>query len=88
MGRGAWWATVHRVAKRRTPLKQFSMHCMACRILVPQPGIEPVPPAIGVQSPNHWTHREFLARGFFDILVGKGLSEWGTKYDLKDDLKV
>ena len=30
----------------------------ACRILVPQPGIEPVPPAPGVQSLNHWTARE------------------------------
>ena len=28
-------------------------------ILVPQPGIEPVPPAVEVRSPNHWTAREF-----------------------------
>ena len=26
--------------------------------LVPRPGIEPVPPALGAQSPNHWTARE------------------------------
>ena len=26
MDRGAWWATVHRVAKSRKPLKQLSMH--------------------------------------------------------------
>ena len=26
MDRGAWWATVHRIAKRRTRLKQLSMH--------------------------------------------------------------
>ena len=26
MDRGAWWAMVHRVAKRWTQLKQFSMH--------------------------------------------------------------
>ena len=32
----------------------------ACRILVPQPGIEPVPPAVEVQSPNHWTTGEVL----------------------------
>ena len=32
----------------------------ACRILVPWPGIEPVPPAVEVWSPNHWTTREFL----------------------------
>ena len=30
----------------------------ACRILVPQPGIEPVPPAVEAQRPNHWTTRE------------------------------
>ena len=29
----------------------------ACRILVPQPGIEPTPLAVRVQSPNHWTTR-------------------------------
>ena len=27
---------------------------MACGILVPQPGIEPVSPAVEAQSPNHW----------------------------------
>ena len=30
----------------------------ACGILVPQPGIEPAPPAVEAQSPNHWTARE------------------------------
>ena len=30
----------------------------ACGILVPQPGIEPTPPAVEVQSVNHWTTRE------------------------------
>ena len=28
----------------------FSPHCMACRLLVPQPGIEPLPPAVEMQS--------------------------------------
>ena len=28
-------------------------------ILVPQPGIKPVPSAVKAQSPNHWTAREF-----------------------------
>ena len=31
----------------------------ACGILVPQPGVELVPPAVEVQSINHWTAREF-----------------------------
>ena len=32
---------------------------MACRIVVPQLGIEPMPPAVEAWSPNHWTAREF-----------------------------
>ena len=31
MGRGAWWATIHRVAKTRMWLKQLSTH--ACKVL-------------------------------------------------------
>ena len=30
----------------------------ACRILVPQPGIRPMPPAVEAQSLSHWTTRE------------------------------
>ena len=30
----------------------------ACGTLVPQPGIEPAPPAVEARSPNHWTARE------------------------------
>ena len=34
-------------------------HCSAaCGILIPQPGIEPMPPALEVQSFNHWTSKE------------------------------
>ena len=36
----------------------FWLHSMACGILVPGPGIEPMPPAIEEQSPNHWAIRE------------------------------
>ena len=31
---------------------------MACRILVPQPGIEPMPSAVEARNLNHWTARE------------------------------
>ena len=31
---------------------------MAYRILIPQPGIEPAPPALEARSLNHWTARE------------------------------
>ena len=37
----------------------FWLHCAACGILVPQPGIAPRPLAVKAQSSNHWTTREF-----------------------------
>ena len=36
----------------------FFIICMACSILVPQPGIKPIPPAVETWSLNHWTARE------------------------------
>ena len=44
----------------------FWLHCTACGILVPQPGIEPVSPAGETQSPNHWQ-----SLGAY-ILIGEG----------------
>ena len=32
---------------------------MACKILVPWPGMKPEPPAVEARSPNHGTAREF-----------------------------
>ena len=37
----------------------FILHCGACRILVPQPGIEARLLVVEVHSPNQWTTREF-----------------------------
>ena len=39
-----------------------------CRILVPWPGIKPAPPAVEVQSLNHWTVREILLDPFLKTL--------------------
>lgn len=36
----------------------FSLHYGACGILVPRAGIEPRPPTVEAESPNHWTDRE------------------------------
>ena len=36
----------------------FWLRGAACRILVPQSGIEPMPPAVETRSLNHWTTRE------------------------------
>ena len=35
-------------------------HCTASKILVPRPGVEPVPPPVEAQSLNHWSPRESL----------------------------
>ena len=49
--------------------------CMACGILVPQPGIEPGPTAVKAPSPNHWTTRdlpgEHLYNHYFKLFLGK-----------------
>ena len=37
----------------------FLLHCGACRILVPQPGIEARLLVVEVHSANQWTTREF-----------------------------
>ena len=37
----------------------------ACWILVPRPGIEPLPPAVEARSLNHWTTREVPRLSFF-----------------------
>ena len=39
----------------------FQPHPVACGILVPQSWIKPMPPAMRVQSLNHWTTREVPA---------------------------
>ena len=36
----------------------FFFGCMACGILFPQPGIEPIPPTLEVRSLNRWPARE------------------------------
>ena len=54
----------------RTGLDFFStMLCVACGVLAPQPGVEPMPPALEVQSPNHWTTREVPGLDFEQILI-------------------
>ena len=47
----------------------FWLRSMACGILVPWPRIqgwmEPMPPAVGAQSLNHWTAREVLSSSLY-----------------------
>ena len=44
--------------------------CMACGILVPQPGIKPMTSAMKEQSPNHWTAMEFPCSDVAKLPVG------------------
>ena len=44
----------------------FWLHPVACRILVPGPGMEPKPPAVGTQSLNPWTAREAPSCAYFN----------------------
>ena len=43
---GAWWAAVHGVAQSQAQLKRLSSSSIAHGVLVPQPGIETVTPAV------------------------------------------
>ena len=52
----------------------------ACGTLVPQPEIEPRPSAVRVQSPNHWTAREFPQQIFFYTeFLSLRLQIWGNE---------
>ena len=51
----------------------FWSHCTTCGILVPQPEIKPVPPAVEVWSPNHWTVREVPPYHFLTHTLSKRL---------------
>ena len=60
MDGGAWWATVHGVAKSQTRMSDVTFSCC---VRTPSSGmwdpvIEPSAPALGVQSFSHWTTRE------------------------------
>ena len=54
-----------------TPVShEFSFRTyIACRILVPQLGIKPVPHAVEAQSLNHWTTREPLPGLLRDVFL-------------------
>ena len=50
--------------------------CRTHGILVPRPGIEPVPPAVKVQSCSYWNTREVQSHFFKSILLRLGLPWW------------
>ena len=44
--------------------------------LVPQPGIEPVPPELGAQRPNHWTMQESQQYAFEERNSARTQATW------------
>ena len=56
----------------------FLLHYKAYGILVPRPGMEPVPPAVEAQSPNHWTTRVFSPLSHLGDLMRKSKGEVWT----------
>ena len=58
------------------------LHHVACRILVPWPGIEPEHPAVEAQSPNHWTTRELPPT--FQLLITTLLRQYQWKWKISD----
>ena len=46
---------------------------MARRILVSQPGIEPMPPAVAAESLNHWITREVPRDDYFTLVAHRQL---------------
>ena len=61
----------------------------ACRIFVPQPGIEPLSPAVEVWNPNYWTTREFsvLTVRFWRVEDGDDWWDEDGLGDLQDPLQ-
>ena len=54
----------------------------ACGTVVPQPGIEPRPPQLGVQSLSHWTTKEVQYNGILMKFENVIYSEWIYVYGM------
>ena len=62
----------------------FWLSYAASRILVPWPGIEPGPPAVDMQSPNHWTAKEIPSKS---VLHSRGITHFYLKKESKRFLR-
>ena len=61
----------------------FSPCRVACGILVPQPGIEPVPPAVKAWSLNHWTTREVLLFNYLHLTEFYVALVWASNFGFR-----
>lgn len=63
------WLFISKYSAAKVHLKflfiyfMFWPSCVACRVLIPWTGIEPMSPVVNVQTPNPWTTRE-IPKGF------------------------
>ena len=55
---------------KRVSFFLYLLQHKTCGILVPQPEIEPVPPALEAQSLNHWTARKVQGEDFLSSTPG------------------
>lgn len=53
-------------------------NCAACRISVPQTGIEPRAPEVKAQSLNYWTSREFQIPVVCPLKSAQSLKEFAS----------
>ena len=61
----------------------YRLHCVACGILIPQWGIEPMPTAVESHSLNHWTTREVCNLSYINFL-----SQWKLASTMTSSLKL
>ena len=66
----------------------FWPRCVACGILAPRPGTEPVPPAVEAWSLNHWTAREVPIINYFNgyIIFPQWMRHHLPNFFLKESL--
>ena len=64
-----YFCGIHNVPSFISDCCFFCEFFFVCEILVPQPRMEPVLPALGAWSPNHWTSREVPWLLFFESFI-------------------
>ena len=69
-----WVGTYFLKKNLAVPDLRCSMQALSCGMwdLVPWPGIEPGPPALGARSLRHWTAREVWSSRFWHSVSGLG----------------
>ena len=69
------------------------LHCLACRISVPQPGIEPGVIAVKAQNSNHYTTRELPWLISFSTMLSRSIhvvakGKWSESHSVVSDSAI